>query len=628
MSHPWRATSLRLALYLLVFLALDFLGGKSVAVDIPLSPGLWLAIIGMFVLWLASLRACGLQLGKWAGVPDSPVGIHLALGSLLFAMLAWALASLGWLRPELRFFLYAFQAAALAWIPLAPFRFSARQALPWAPLTLLFALNLLDSFVIHPYWDPLHHHLVGARLFWENGRMYFPETAIAAYQEGGFELLFLWPHFYFAQAGGLGLLAVQIFAQLTHTVLGFGGSLLAAYALAKQWLPSPSWRALAVTLFALPASLQFAIPTAKNDWGIVLWIMAGLWLLGQLANRPAAAAGMLFGFAFLAKVSAGFTLVGLPLMFFLRRGTSRPFLLFIAGCCLGALPLAWRNWSATGDPLFPVLGNQFFEAAYGPAWRDALAQYIRSPLGLARAKELFGEYPLAPLAILTPLLAFSRRELLSLRAAAAAIGLGGLLYSFLAGEATELRLWGASLPLSALLVVVGAQRASERLRRPARVAGVLLVLLALYLPYRWDALARIPRIPEAHLQARRYISGEAQGWFRDHFQPGWRAALLVESRSYHSIPFPVVRPWDAPQLDSLLQGAGSAPEFIRRLRAAGFTHLILSQEKLDLFYPRALIELVEPFVLAQTSSHVFRSPHSVVADLRRIETPADFGTKK
>ena len=151
------------------------------------------------------------------------------------------------------------------------------------------------------------------------------------------------------------------------------------------------------------------------------------------------------------------------------------------------------------------------------------------------------------------------------------------------------------------------------------MGGALLLLLTLYLPYRWDALARIPLIPEALLQPRRYISGEAQGWFRDHYQTGWKAALLVESRTYHSIPFPVVRPWDAPKLDSILRGAPSPAEFVQRLRSEGFTHLILSQEKLDLFYPRQLVEIVEPFLLAQPSSHVFRSTHSVVVDLSKVE---------
>ncbi len=181
------------------------------------------------------------------------------------------------------------------------------------------------------------------------------------------------------------------------------------------------------------------------------------------------------------------------------------------------------------------------------------------------------------------------------------------------------------LPLSALLLGVLLQRIGERLPFRAKYfPAILLSLLALLLPYRWESIARFGKMPAYnHLLVRGYVSGEAQGWFRDHFRPGMRAALLSEARFYHSIPFPVVRLWDAPEIDAKLREAKSPGEFLRTLSAEGFTQLILSDEKLDLFYPKDQVAAVEAYVLNRPETFLFSSAHSIVADLAKLtEVPA------
>jgi hypothetical protein len=621
------------ASFLMIFTLFDFVAGDPGPVDQPLSFALWISLFVQFFLWISSIDSWGKILATSAGLKDCPAGVRLALGSLFYAFIALLLAWVGLLYPPMKYFLFILQSLALAWAPGELPRPRRTALIAFAPLALLFALNILDSFVIHPYWDPLHHHLAGARLFWERGQMFFPDTAIASYQEGGFELLFLWPHFLFAKANGLGLLPVQVFSQLTHSVLGFGGSLLVAGTLAEKWLPEKSWRPLAVTAFALPVSLQFAVPTAKNDWGIVLLVLAGFWILSsielartahsakRMLRAQLALAGLMWGFAFLGKLSSGFALAGMGTLLLFRRFSLKEITIFSSGFLLGALPLALRNFGATGDPFFPLLGNLFpiRVQAMGPTWIEALAAYQQAPLGLSRIHELSEEFPLASLSFLVPLLAFARKDEKGLRAAGAGLAVALLLFSFLAGRATEIRLLGPLLPLSALLSVVLLARIASLIPLvPKQLPWALLTALAFVMPYRWSALARAHSIPHAHELTRAYVSGEAQGWFRDHYKLGMRAGLLVETRVYHSLPFPIVRFWDAPRIDARLRATTSGPEFVRVLHELGFTHLILSQEKLDLFYPKELVGRIEGYVLPLTDTHVFTSEHSIVADVNLL----------
>lgn len=614
---------------LILFTLFDYVAGAPAPVDSPMHFGLWTAIAVQFFLWISSMHSWGKILAPAAGVKQTPPGISLAVGALFYALIALLLASVGLLSPGLRYFLFIIQALGLAWIPAERIKINKELLIASLPLALLCALNLADSFYIHPYWDPLHHHLTGARLFWEKGKMHFPTQSISAYQEGGFEMLFLWPHFFFAKAGGLGLLPVQIFSQLTHCALGFGGSLLIAHSLAQRWLTDKKWQLLAVTLFAIPASLQFAVPTAKNDWGIVLWLLAGFWLLCRESQTKKtwpifALAGLFWGYAWLAKLSAGFAIAGLAAIFLFRRPKPKEIISFTLAFLAGAFPLALRNYLGTGDPLFPLFPDFFplKPGAMGPTWREALRAYqAESGQFLLRLKEFALEFPLAPAIAAVPLIALKKKEDPALRACALAIAVSFLLFAALAGKATELRLLGAILPLAALLVAVLVQRLSRLLffLRGPWLPWALLAALALALPYRKDAIYRIRAIPYADLLTRNYASGEAQGWFRDNHKPEMRAAVLVETRLYHSLPFPMVRIWDAPLLDAKLRHAQSGAEFVKILKEEHFTHLILSKEKLDLFYPKDTVGMVEAYVLPQEQAIVFRTPMSVVAEINKLK---------
>ena len=267
-----------------------------------------------------------------------------------------------------------------------------------------------------------------------------------------------------------------------------------------------------------------------------------------------------------------------------------------------------------------MLASFFPGTLIGPSWIEALAAYQASPEPLARVKELAAEFPLAPLAFLLPLLSVVRNNGPELRAGGAAVAIGFLFFSLVAGKATELRLLGALLPLAGLLTCVIIFKVTSRI--PFRVKPlpwILVALLALALPYRWGTFARLRSLPHSHELTRAYVSGEAQGWFRDHYEPGMRAALLVETRTYHSLPYPLVRIWDSARLDARLRQSTSPEGFLALLKAEGFTHLILSQEKLDLFYPRELVGRVEAYMLAREETFVFQSPFSIVADLRKLK---------
>lgn len=629
MTAPkFRSFSALFAATFLCLIVLDFGAGSPGRVDEPLTAGLWAALLGHFLIWLLSCAAWGrVALGS-LGVRSENAGLGLSVGSLLFALLMCLLGFAGLLLPGLRFFLFILEALGLALSPPRSFWKTPlkKEALAWLPLLVMFGLAALAALPVSAYWDPLHHHLSGARLFWETGRFYFPREAVASYQEGGFELLFLWPHFFFAKPGGLGLLPVQIFSQLTHAVLGFGGSLLLAHALASRWLAHPAWRALAVCLFAAPVSFRLAIPTAKNDWGLTLWLLGGFLLLcepkraGHLFRTLLATTGFIWGFAFLAKLSSGFAIAGLASVAVYKKLGPKEMLYIAAGFVAGMVPLALRNWLGAGNPLFPLFLPLFPATPIGPTWREALGAYQATPVPLARIRELTAEFPLAPVALLAPIAAWVRKNPPELRALATAFSVGFVLFALAAGKATELRLLGALLPVAGLLAAVITFQLVARIPfKAARLPWLLLALAAALLPYRWQALPQLQTLPHTHLVPRSYVTGEAQGWIRDHYRPGMKAGLLAESRFYHSLPLPVIRIWDSPALDQKLRAATTAEAFVSTLREEGFTHLIVSQEKLDLFYPKELVGMVEAYVLAHEQCLVFQSPYSVVADLSKLK---------
>lgn len=610
---------------LLFFLALfvgalaDTLAGPPQPVGASISPNLWAALLFQFVLWIIAMRGWGAQIATLLGSDLPEEGKWLGLGAFFYALIAFTLSALGLLRPELRWALILWNALGIALSPSIKIpRLHFILAIACAPIAVLLTLLSIDSLVIHPYWDPLHHHLLGPRIWWEQGKVYFPSERISAYQEGGFEQLFLWPHFFFAGKGGLGLLPVQIFAQLTHFLLGFGGSLLLAHAFLRREIAAPGGRIFALMLFAIPASLQFGIPTAKNDWGMVLWTLTAFSLLGERTVRATFVSGLLFGFTLMAKISSVYAILPILLLsLFLFSTLRRPkvLLTLAGGILLGILPLALRNFLGAGNPFFPVFANWFPHAALGPTWREALAAYQSGHVSiLIRLFEWSREFLFAPALVALPLL-WRRRESALVRALAFALPLGLILFYLTAGEPTELRLIGVCLPISGLLAGILLDRLMQRLPYRESLPLLLIALLVPFLPFRWDALSRIKKISHPEEQARGYIGSEAQAWFRNQFVAGQKAALLVDTRLYHSMPYPIVRIWDAPALDAKVREAKSAPEFLAILKKEGFSHLILTQEKLDLFYPQALVSEVEGWILANDQHVVFRTPYSLVVEL-------------
>ncbi|MGZ3712424.1 MAG: hypothetical protein ACXVBE_11750 [Bdellovibrionota bacterium] len=598
----------------------NHLAGIPQNIDASISANLWAALFFQFLLWLLAIRGWGAKISHLLGYANQEAGLAFGLGSFFYALIAFALGALGLLRPELRWALILLNSVGVALNPKIRLpRPGFILAVAAMPLVLILLLAGLDALVIHPYWDPLHHHLLGPRLWWEHGGIYFSPDAISAYQEGGFEQLFLWPHFFFARSGGLGLLPVQIFSQLIHCVLGFGGSILLAWSLLKKEITAPSSRLFTILLFAIPASLQFGIPTAKNDWGIVLWTLTGFVLLLEGRTRSTAAAGLVFGFTLMAKISAVYAILPILLTnfyFFPAFRTLKMFAALSAGVLFGVLPLAIRNYVGAGDPFFPLFAGFFPHSALGPTWKEALLAYQTGHQSFyLRIGEWGREFLFAPALLALPLL-FLKTESKVVRTLAVSLPLSLLLFLATAGAPAELRLLGACLPISGLLAGILLDRLLMRLPYSESLPLVLIAVAIPFLPIRWDALARRDKIFHPEAQARSYIGSEAQAWFRKQFVPGQKAALLVDTRLYHSVPYPIVRIWDAPLIDAKLRDTKSPEEFLQTLKELGFSHLILTQEKLDLFYPRELVSQVEGWVLAHDHDVVFRTPYSMVLDLK------------
>ncbi len=625
--------ALRFVFFLAALGLLVFLAGTPLLVEEGIRANQWVAILGIFFLWAASAASWGRFFLRKIQTAETSFGLALALGFLFFAFVAFALGAAGLLLGSLRWLLLGICALGLALelphlgkLPRPSLaRLLRLQSLFLLPILLLVLLPGIDALYLHSFWDPLHHHLVGPRLWWESQRIYFPTNYVGAYQEGGFELLFLWPHFFFAAEGGRGLLPVQIFSQLAHFT-----AYVAALSLGWQlaWGKEFRLRCVALALFASPAALLFAIPTAKNDWGIIVWVLAGFVLLLQAKGRSAfLCCGLLWGMAVLGKFTAVFAVGGLGLAWVVFSGRAdKNFVKSMGflglGFFLGALPLLTRNFLGTGNPFFPLLAEIFptAETALGPTWREAFLRYQEGP-GTeipARVKEWAKEVPLTALLVSAPFL-LQARQPRSLRITILGLLVGAVAFFLLSGPATEIRLLGGILPLTGLLVgpvLFLLSGKGPKLRRGVEYVALGILLVAL--PFRWDALRRMSAIATPEQSAQTYVSAGAQAWFRAQFQPGQKAATLVESRLYHSLPYPIVRLWDAPNLDRKLRATQTMREFFQVLEAEGVTHLILSQERLDLFYPKELVNQVEAYVFQHPKSILFETPMSMVADVKTL----------
>jgi hypothetical protein len=600
-----------------------------------------------FTLIAAAVLASSTLLLRASASPDSPLGWPQALGlGLLLALfaasaMAWGrLISLACSLGERRELEPALGTAALSLLCFAGAHLAGPNAggplayglilvggifllerkagfaplpLPRSPLGWLLggivALRVLQAVIPWSGFDPLYYHLLAPRIWSEEGRIDFLPHLPYLLQSRYWEYLYLLGMQLCSWAPGQGLIEAQLFAQLLHALLGYGGSAWLLYSLARnQFQAAPAWAALGAIAALFVDDLYATAPLAKNDWGASLWALAGLSLLPVFFARrpkalPMALGGALWGMAVAAKFNVVFLAAGAFLASLIaglassRAKALRPHGLLLGAAALASFPLLLRNAWLTGNPFFPELAVYFPSSGmsatllhyqsgwYGQkaGWAQALPHYVRA-LFFTSNTWLWCALLLLPL---------SWRKKATVPPALLWTGLAlalALLFPFLI-QLKHLRLLGPTLALAPLLAAAALAQGTAPWRRAQAYLPYVFLCFVLY---RSDLLAtrnfgmdilrdrpllETPRLlaggPGAHLLVReRHLAGWSKAWLRAHTPTGAVILTTGDNQSYY-LPERVVIPvTDDPALDRAMLQASDLGELLPLFEKLGAEYIL------------------------------------------------------
>jgi hypothetical protein len=235
-----------------------------------------------------------------------------------------------------------------------------------AAITLEIGTRVWGASIPRFHSDPMFYHLLGPKLWFDSGAIRFlplhPQTAHCGY----WELLALWANELVASANGAGLLNSLLFMQWASAIFGYAATALAMNRILTI-LPTPTpWRRLAIFAGLSTGMLGWTAWLAKNDWGLVFWVLAGVCVLLESPRKPRrdlVLGGLLIGLAVANKFTLGFSV--LPLLLALAwsarwRGEAA---WVAAGLGAAVLPVLFHHWVYLDNPVFPAL-NAFFNSPW------------------------------------------------------------------------------------------------------------------------------------------------------------------------------------------------------------------------------------------------------------------------
>jgi hypothetical protein len=482
----------------------------------------------------------------------------------------------------------------------------------------LFGIMAL-TFRIYPFWDPLWYHLVGPRLWFEAGKIYFPTHHLIGFNAGAWDQIYLAGAIFLGEKGGGGLAAGQLFAQWCHGIFAVAASSAAIFFFLRFFVRSRVLRGLGVLIALGIEILFFTTVLAKNDWGTILWGASGLSLLylssfpqyQEQRKRLAVVAGCLIGLSITTKWTMAFVVFALAIhaAYFFRRPSldfPRWGAVFIGGL-IGAFPILLRNALGTGNPFFPVLGALFSNSGLGPTWVEAMG-------GLEGRMLESGTVNFS----VVPLLIW---ELLQMNSFNFFFFVCPILYFFSGGGRRKTAAWFSILTLFIAFAAFTGTMALPRwislgvvimsvlslafihealLRIPVKKIGVLswrtllelslLFVLIIEGPFGiiWKGVAYASKVGSIEEQVMLIPPMRGMIWMRQNLKPSERIALLAETRVYYLIDLPVVRIWDDIELDTELSSAKTTEEIVQVLRENGFRYLLDSFETIDTYQRRGV----------------------------------------
>jgi hypothetical protein len=574
----------------------------------------------VFIAWTIGLIAWGDVLAALLRVrhntPTAPVVI-VALGAAWAALVACVLGLLGAVGPH---YASLWQSMLALGVLLAALRPTGAQpepgpvpqqaadcgdtaANPPAVLTwILLAANLLVFVLVLAqasrldmfFPDPLWYHLAAPRFWFEHGRIAFDPANIAHYHSGLWDVLYLWPHQLLAHAGGGGMVAVHFFGQWTHAVIGFGGCMLAIYALARQFGIGRAWALLAVLAVVTARPLLFTAAMAKNDWGAMLWVLTAFLLLMRspvIDTRRMLAVGLLTGAAFTAKFTTGFVLLPMTLVavwLCWRHSAMRPFAIFACAAVLAAAPILLRNAMHTGNPLFPTMNTLFASPHIGPTWQFAMAQdfegglaNLRRPgLLVLRLMDFTTSGPTMWLLLAAPFAWRCAPVPAPLRAALLVLGAGFILFCLGAGAALENRLFAPGIAIGFIVAVAFTARfvqsSDDRRSLQPTMIGAMIFASLLMSGIPWRALPSLIAAPSPGIQTQDLVGWPSFAWIRNNLNADHGVLFATETRTYYLTDYRATRISDHATLDRATVAADDVLDAVEAMLRFNYTHMLIA----------------------------------------------------
>jgi hypothetical protein len=490
----------------------------------------------------------------------------------------------------------------------------------------LFALGM--ALLPPTGWDALVYHLQGPRLYLEAHRLVSVPESFYLNWPAQVEMLFTW---------GM-LLKGDILAKLFHWVFWL---LTAAmlYALTRRTASARAGR-WAVALWAsIPFATELA-GLAYVDLGLTAFVLAAvtsfLHWTDSGNDRWLPISALFIGLAMATKYTAA-TWFGLLVLLFIYhawqhqgRSYKRIVVRVVAFAFCAGLPLLpWliKNWSVTGNPIYPFLfGGRGWNATRiawltwpGQSYSHNLLDYLALPW-LATVLGTNGttafDATIGPLILCLAPLVFLFKRPRSVNYSLLLVG-GQLLYFAATIYAclylTEIRLLLPAFPFLCLTAAFALDRLpawDRKILRLSRFVGgvVAIVLVTNLVTEAQSFLAQRPLAPlvglesgEAYLARQLGIYFDTMQYISRHLPGEARLAFLSEPRGYYCQRS--IQPDEA--LDNLaqLRATYASPDAaLSALEAAGFTHL--------LFYRAGLEFLQAPAQRPPTLSGWIRGPSS------------------
>jgi len=234
--------------------------------------------------------------------------------------------------------------------------------------------KLIRAQIPWPNSDPLFYQLHGPRIWADEGRIYFPSESPLVYLASFWEYLHIFSIRLLSGRTGAGVIEAQIFGQNLHVIFGLFATSLAVYSLVRKVFGLSRIPALVCVLSSITMiDILRVAHLAKNDWGVIFWILSGILLIWTARKesglvRAYAVGGFILGIAAGAKFTNLVFIAIFGLALFLPRlvkdrTTWFPFSFCLFSLVLGILPYWLRNVAATGNPFFPYLCDYFLSAS-------------------------------------------------------------------------------------------------------------------------------------------------------------------------------------------------------------------------------------------------------------------------